>query len=142
MKIGLISCSQQKLGHPALARELYCSPLFRMSLAYAESHCEKVYVLSAKHELVELDQFLHPYDVTLNKMPKQMRQGWGIRVAGKIFQRHPAGQFLLLAGADYMLAIRHGTNYEHQKRIEDPLKGMMIGERLSFLKKHAPAEAA
>lgn len=132
--IGLVSCSQQKLSHSAPARELYCSPLFKLSLKYAESLCETTYVLSAKHGLVELDQVLDPYDMPLGKMSKQMRNAWGCRVASSIFQRHKEGQFLLLAGVDYMLALRYGTRHENQSRIEDPLKGMMIGERLSLLK--------
>ena len=135
--IGLVSCSAQKLSHDAPARELYCSSLFKKSLAYAEAHCEKTYVLSARHGLVELDQVLKPYDQTLSKQSKQMRQVWGNRVAGMMFQLHPSHQFLLLAGADYMLAIRHGTRHECQKQIEEPLRGMMIGERLAFLKEVA-----
>jgi hypothetical protein len=132
--IGLVSCSQQKLSHAAPARELYCSPLFKLSLKYAESRCEKTYAISARHELVELDQVLEPYNTPLTKMTKQMRNAWGARVASKIFQAHPDQQFLLLAGVDYMLAIRYGTRHENQKQIEDPLKGMMIGQRLSCLK--------
>lgn len=54
--IGLISCSAQKLDRPAPARELYCSPLFKKSIAYAEPRCSTTYVLSALHGLVALDQ--------------------------------------------------------------------------------------
>ena len=140
MKIGLVSCSAQKLSHAAPARELYCSPLFRLSLRLSEQDCDKTYVLSAKYELVELDQVIEPYDLVLSKLSKRQREAWGNRVASKILSRHGAAAIVLFAGHDYMIALRWGMAGTDQNRIQDPLKGMMIGERLSFLKKHAPPE--
>lgn len=132
--IGLISCSAQKLSYPAPARDLYCSPLFRQGLTYAEARCERVYVLSAKYELVELDQVLDPYDLSLSKKSKRERQAWGTRVADRIRFRHQLSPLMVLAGSDYVMALRWGMAGTDQARISEPLKGMMIGQRLSFLK--------
>ena len=141
MKIGLVSCSAQKLDHAAPARELYCSPLFRASLRLAEHDCDKVYILSALHHLVDLDCVIEPYDRVLSKMPKRARHVWGDHVADRILSRHDRHDpIVLFAGYDYVMAVRHGMGGTDQARISDPFKGMMIGERLSFLRRHAPLE--
>ena len=57
-KIVLISCVSKKLVHAAKVRDIYVSPLFRLNLAYAESlKPDAIYVLSAKHGLLPLDDF-------------------------------------------------------------------------------------
>ncbi len=131
--IGLIACSSLKLGHAARARELYCSPLFRLSLAYAEARCAKTYVLSAMHGLVDLDDVIRPYDLRLKQLAKHTREQWGRDCARayKILHEHGT-PMLLLAGADYALAFRAGMGNE-SRHITEPLKGLMIGHRLSFL---------
>lgn len=133
MKIALISCSQKKLSRPAPARELYCSPLFRLSLAYAEQHCERAYVLSAKHGLVDLDQVIEPYDDVLTSRSKAERRLWGARVALSLRARHSTGQLVMLAGEPYVLAVRWNYPSVDQGRFVDPLRGLQIGQRLSAL---------
>jgi len=143
--IGLIACSAQKLDRPAPARELYCSPLFRKSLAYAEPRCECVYVLSAAHGLVDLEQQVKPYECRLGR--KKERQAWAHRVAGHLIDHHGrAVGYLLLAGADYAgplsTALRtydgfHGDGWHGVPRdqIHQPLIGLPVGERLRWLNK-------
>jgi hypothetical protein len=143
--IGIVSCSKSKLDRAAPARELYTSPLFKLSLAYAEQHCEKVYVVSAFHGLVELDQELSTYDRTLSKMRKMERLAWGNRVANSLIHRH-GNEFVLvaMAGEDYVSPIRTGLRTHFgfgengwrgadDRVVLEPLRGMMLGERLSFL---------
>ena len=68
-KIVLISCVSKKLVHAAKVRDIYVSPLFRLNLAYAESlKPDAIYVLSAKHGLLPLDDQIEPYELTLNTM--------------------------------------------------------------------------
>lgn len=133
--IGLIACSAQRLDRPAPARELYCSPLFRKSLAYAERHCERVYVLSALHRLVELDQVLEPYEHRLGAAAEPER--WGDDVARELVARHGGDvAALVLAGADYVDPIRLGflvTPGARELYLRDPLAGLQVGERLRWL---------
>ncbi|HEY6174417.1 MAG TPA: hypothetical protein VIX73_08245, partial [Kofleriaceae bacterium] len=99
--IGLVSCSAQKLDHAAPARELYCSPLFRKSLAYGEARCEYVYVLSARHHVVALDTVLEPYEQRLGATKRERRQ-WAAVVASAIETLHGRDvQLLFLAGREY-----------------------------------------
>lgn len=148
--IGVVACSKSKLDRAAPARDLYTSPLFKLSLAYAEEHCDKVYVVSAFHGLVELDQELRPYDRTLSKMSKKERLAWGDRVASSLIHRH-GKEFLLcaMAGEDYTAPIRYGLKVHFgcgedgwrgadDRVVLEPLRGMMLGERLAFLGAQVP----
>lgn len=141
--IGLVACSSQKLDRPAPARELYCSPLFRKSLAFAEARCSKVYVLSAALGLVDLDAVTAPYDRRLGG--KSEREAWGRRVATTLIGRHGREvEYLILAGQDYAgplaTALRTHDGFREdgwhgvaRERILQPLLGLQVGERLRKL---------
>lgn len=144
--IGLVGCAAQKLGRMAQARDLYDSPLFRASLTYAEARCERVYVLSAALELVDLGRWIMPYELRLDGIGgKKERQAWGARVASKLIARHGrAVDYLFLAGEDYAGRVATGlrTHDGHREdgwhgvrpeRIHQPLAGMQIGQRLKWL---------
>ncbi len=127
----LLSCVSKKASHKSRARDLYLSPLFIKSLKYAESlNPDAIYILSAKHHLLKLDDEISPYDLTLNKMPAFARKQWGHKV---IKQLHDLAdlqedKFIILAGKKYISPIEGSLRH-----IELPLKGMSIGKRLQFL---------
>jgi uncharacterized protein DUF6884 len=132
-RIGLVSCSSEKLDHAAPARELYCSSLFRLALRYAEQTCERVYVLSGLHYLVQLDEMIAPYDFHLGKQPRARREAWGYHVAWQLAQRHPErGELVILAGAAYADALQT-TGARETWQWSFPLAGLQLGERLRFL---------
>ncbi len=73
MKIVLISCSSNKSNFQNRAKYLYASPLFKYSLTYAESlNPDKIYILSAKYGLLDLDDKVTSYNKTLKKMAKEL----------------------------------------------------------------------
>lgn len=143
--IGLVACSAQKLDRAAPARELYCSPLFKKSLAYSERRCTVVYVLSALHGLVPLDQRVNPYERRLGG--KHEREAWGRRQASSLIAAHGREvDYLILAGADYAGPLATGlrTHDGFRKdgwhgvaphRIQQPLLGLQVGQRLRWLNK-------
>lgn len=134
--IGLVSCAAKKLGHAVPARELYVSQFFRLSLTYALQHCTAVYIASAKHGLLELDQVVEPYDVTLADLTPTQRELWGDAVARGLLDRHRADfatQFLyVLAGTQYVRPLMRGLTAGGVGIVE-PLKRMQIGQRIGFL---------
>jgi len=141
--VGLISCSSAKLAHPAPARELYCSPLFRLSLSHAEGACSVVYVLSALHGLVELDTVIAPYNRRIGG--KAEREAWARRIASSLIAKHGRDiAYLVLAGADYAAPIATALRTHDGHRdgawrgvapslIHTPLSGMAMGVRLRWL---------
>ena len=143
-RIALISCSASKLDHPAPARSLYTSTLFRKSVAYAERHCDSWMILSGKHGLLHPDTIIEPYDERLTAEPKRLdgRTGpspWGHNVARALQETFDIGKprtvtFVVLAGGIYERNIRAITP---QGQAEFPLTGMQIGQRLQWLTQQA-----
>jgi len=130
--IGLLSCSAQKLPRAAPAARLYSSTLFQMSLRYLLRTCSRVYVLSAKHGLVNLDDVLEPYDLQLTKLSLVEQRRWGMRVVSELARDNASRENMVaLAGMPYIRALRLWLPYGWY--MNDPLQGMQIGQRLAWL---------
>jgi hypothetical protein len=140
--IGLVACSKSKLDRPAPARELYTSPLFKLSLAYAKAHCRTVFAISAEHGLVPLDRVLAPYDTTLADLSPARRSLWGQGVVASVLLRLYAddSRLMIFAGDSYVEPI--DAALRGTAEIVEPLHGMQIGERLSFLNAQLGRRAA
>lgn len=132
LRVGLVSCSALKLARPAPARDLYISDLFRLGVAMAEATCDRVFVLSAKLGLVELDEIVTPYDVQLP------RDAWAlstwhtavlerlVEVLAKTGEADRPARLVVWAGERYAAPFRHLP-------IEEPLRGLATGYRRSVL---------
>ncbi len=131
--VALISCGKRKSSHPAPARELYQGDLFKKSLQYAEEvlKADQVFILSAKHGLVALDEVVAPYEKTLNHMPAAEVQAWGERVLNELRAEADLqnDRFTILAGANYR---KHLT--PALKHYDVPIEGLRFGEQLRFFK--------
>lgn len=134
VSIALVGCSGPKRKEPAPARQLYTSQLFRSALTLAERCHDVVYVISAKHELVALDQVVAPYDLTMGDVAKEWRVIWGVRVWGSIQNRHPHADrhIFIYAGKDYARPIRRAAL--HRATFHEPLARMQVGQRLQWLR--------
>ncbi len=132
-KVALIPCVSKKRSSRARAVELYTSTLFKLSLQYARKLSpDRILILSAKYGLVDLDEEIEPYDMTLNKMRAGERKAW----AGKVIEQLKRDfdlqhdHFIILAGERYrQYLLPHLASYEI------PLKGLPIGKQLQFLKR-------
>ena len=81
-KIVLISCVAKKLNYKAKAKNLCISPLFKKSLAYAYLlKPDKIFILSAKYGLIDLDEEIFPYNETLNE-----KSSYEIKIWADIFK--------------------------------------------------------
>ncbi len=130
----LISCVSKKLDNKAKAKNLYVSTLFKYNLQYAKSiSADRIFILSAKYGLLDLEEEIEPYEQTLNKMRSQEVKTWAKQVLsdlGKITDIKN-DKFVFLAGDKYRkFLLPHIPNYEI------PLQGMRIGEQLQYLKEH------
>lgn len=129
--IVLISCASKKQDAPAPAREIYTSPLFRRNLAYAGSlDPDAIYVLSAKHGLVELDETIEPYDFTLGEMGMLDQRRWARRVRDQLdnVANLHVDHFIFLAEKQYRQnLLPYLTNYEV------PTKGLPTDDKLEWL---------
>jgi hypothetical protein len=129
----LISCVSKKLSKKARAADLYISTLFKLNLKFAKSFgTNNIFILSAKHGLIDLDTEISPYDVTLNNMPADAVKSWSSNVLSQLKNRFnlKRDHFIFLAGNKYRkYLIPHIDSYNI------PLQGMRIGEQLRYLKR-------
>jgi cytoplasmic iron level regulating protein YaaA (DUF328/UPF0246 family) len=107
MRIGLISCSKQKLDHPAPAQELYQGQLFKLSKKWISSRCDEWAILSARYGLVMPDQVIEPYDLALSRLPRLKQQRWRDWVHEQLVDKWGEDViYMILAGAEYRAALR------------------------------------
>ncbi len=130
-RIVLISCASKKTPHKAKATDLYISPLFRLSLKYAFTlKPDHIYILSAKHGLVDLNEELDSYNETLVTKSNIEIRMWAENVIRQLRLRTDLEQdeIIFLAGEKYR---RHLLPY--CKRYEIPMNGLGIGRQLQYL---------
>ena len=132
-RIVLISCVKTKLDHPAKAKDLYISDLFRKNLAYAHKlKPDHIFILSAKYGLLNLNDRIAPYEKTLNTMPVFERKAWSDGVISTLRQYANLDQdeFVFFAGDKYrefrLPQIRHYII---------PFEGLSFGNQLKALNK-------
>ena len=145
-QIVLISCVSRKGKTKKKAKDLYQGPLFKNSLAYGVSlKPDKIFILSALHNLLNLDTEIKPYDVTLSYVsPKKRREKpnlkvltkaeantWGKKVIEQLGEISDLkkDKFIILAGQDYLTPIQNSLT-----NIEEPLKGVGMFDRPKKLK--------
>ncbi len=137
----LVSCAAEKHTSALPAEHLYCSDLFQKARAYALRNMgseDQWYILSAKYGLLNPAMVVGPYNETLNNMRKSERTQWARDVESDLRSLlHPGDRVIFLAGQKYrefwepaLLALGCG--------IHIPMRGMRIGEQLSWLGKAMP----
>jgi hypothetical protein len=132
-RIVLVSCVKSKLPYRAKAKDLYTSTLFRFTLKYAHRfRPDAIYIVSAKYGLVELDEELDAYNMTLNGMGEAQKKAWAERVLTSLQQKSDLhnDHFIILAAMNYRKYIT-----PHLHSYEIPLEGLSFGEQLGELKR-------
>lgn len=112
-----------------MAKDMYVSPLFKMSRRIVERRTSRWFILSAKHGVLDPNQLIEPYDVTLTRMPKKAREDWATKVRKQIKQVAGDDDIVVLAGDYYIAPFKGITN-----KVLNPLDKLEIGERLQWLK--------
>lgn len=132
MNIVLLSCASKKLCNKSRAEDLYISDLFKKCLKYARSlEPDRIYILSTRYGLLDLDEEIYPYDETLNKMPISEVRKWASRVISQLEEKVDLqnDEFIFLAGEKYRKYL-----LPHIKNYKIPMKNLCIGKQLRWLK--------
>lgn len=133
-KIVLVSCASKKLSARSQAKDLYVSTLFELNLKYAYSlNPDAIYILSAKHGLLDLETEIEPYNLTLNNMTRNEVKEWAIKVVSQLGEKTDLinDHFIFLAGNKYREYLVSSL-----KSWEAPLEGLPIGRQLQYLKRN------
>ena len=85
MKV-LIPCVSKKLNKRAKACDMYVSPLFKKALAYARTIADDkdIYILSAKHYVLKLNDVIEPYNKTIAGASDSQVRVWASKVYDKM----------------------------------------------------------
>lgn len=121
-QIAFIACSKRKRRVPGKAREVYQGSLFKKALAYCEARFDKTFILSAKYGLIEPDDFISPYEQTLNRMSQADRKAWVIKVKEQLLEKQIVGFFWFFTG----------ERYSEFFMGEKPLRGLSLGRQLQW----------
>jgi hypothetical protein len=135
MRIGLVGCVKKKRQVTLPARDLYISTLFRGRRKYVERSCDRWFILSAKHGLLDPGVNVAPYDLRIDDLTVAERREWSQRVLvdlknsfgelrGYTFEVH-AGQKYLASGLMAGLRARGA-------QVENPVSGLAFGKQLRF----------
>jgi cytoplasmic iron level regulating protein YaaA (DUF328/UPF0246 family) len=135
MRVVLISCVAKKKDGPApaMAKDMYISPLFKGAYRYAHKlNADKIFILSAKHGLLEETDKIERYNETLNKKTTDEIKQWAENVIAKLAQKTDLqnDEFIFLAGDKYRKYLINRIRH-----YEIPVKKMPIGRQLAFYKK-------
>lgn len=134
--IVLLSCVKKKKNCSCKARELYDSTLFKYSLQYAEKlGPDKIFILSALHGVLELNQYIEPYNVTLKNMRTAEKRNWAQKAIQQLQEKGVdlcKDNIVFLAGEEYRKYL-----LPHIRHYEVPLQGLKLGPRLAYLKRLA-----
>ena len=134
--IVLISCCKEKLHYLSPAEKLYQSPKFKKSLAYARLlKPDAIYILSAKHNVVELLKPLEWYDEKLQDKSEDEKNAWANNCLKSLKEKFDLknDKFIILAGLEYyhrLIGPNKICNFEL------PLYGLTQGYALHWLNEH------
>ena len=69
-----ITCTSEKASHRCKAKDMYTSALFQKCWEYAQTlNPDKIYILSAKHHLLNPNTEINPYNAYMGDFMKRRR---------------------------------------------------------------------
>lgn len=105
-KIILIACVASKQNKRCKAKDMYISPLFKKSWEYANLlQPDKIFIISAKHHLLNPEDEIEPYNETLYEFTSAQRKEWAKTVLNGLKSSVTGSlndnEFTILAGKKY-----------------------------------------
>jgi hypothetical protein len=131
LKIALISCTKLKEKKPCVAANMYLpSQLFKKAKNYVGSRYNYWYILSAEYGLLRPNDWIYPYDKTLNNMSSELVKEWSILVFNDLISIRP-NEIDFYTGERYRKYLIPMLE-EKMIKCNIPLKGLGIGQQMQF----------
>lgn len=143
----LVACSASKQTGLRPARDLYRGGAFKLSRALVEASGARWMILSARYGAFDPELTIEPYNKTLRDLTPLERYKWAHRVLWQVsawMQARtgpPMERVVMLAPALYCEHLA-GFLETLGLKVETPLKGLMQGEQLHWLKANQPKKEA
>lgn len=89
-KIALLSCTKDKLLYKSKVKDLYSPSIyFKNTLQKIQKeNFDYIYVISAKHGVLELDQEINPYDFTLSQLKVLEKRDWARNILKQLKEKN------------------------------------------------------
>lgn len=132
----LVGCAKTQRDGTHPAAKLYASTLFRLARAYVQASGREWLILSGKHGIIPPHRPTEKYDEPV-PMVNIRAEEWAIMVVEQLRERYGLEplRLVILAGLEYVIPVRERA-LAHWV-IEDPMKGLEVGQRQHWLKAHA-----
>ena len=87
-KIVFVTCVKPKKNYECAAKDLYQGKLFQELMGFADAQKPaKIFILSGKHHLLDLETEVTPYDVNLNHVSEEALQAWSAKVLEQLKEK-------------------------------------------------------
>lgn len=138
MRIGLINCVGTKRSYKCKAKDMYCSSLFKKAFAWLTQNCDKVYIMSAKHGLLDPEKIIEPYNVSLYGMTRSQRIRWSKNLYLQLREctdiQHDI--FIVEGGVKYTEFIQKAIPHWHIPYERDLCHNFGTGRRMQWYDKY------
>ena len=131
-----ITCTSEKASHRCKAKDMYTSALFQKCWEYAQTlNPDKIYILSAKHHLLNPNKEIDPYNAYLGDFSEEKKKEWAEEVYKEMKAAHIDfnAKTYFFAGEDYIKYLR--DYFPNRKEI---FKGKQIGDILHWIDRKLP----
>ena len=133
----LVACTSRKGLYPAAAEFIYRSPLFAAGRNYAETRCDRWFILSAKHGLLSPKDEIAPYDESLHNMDEVEISRWARSVHKQLTSKVSSkANVVFLAGVAYRSHLEPLLR-EEGRETAAPMSALGIGSQVAWLQKLA-----
>ena len=134
--VALVACTSRKQRYPCAASELYMrSTWFAGAFPLAERLANRIWILSAKHHLLDPGRETSPYRKSLKDMLEGEKTAWAGNVWAALENQEEYRQattVLWLAGRDYRDLLLQKTRVDKKVNLI-PLAGLRLGEQVGWL---------
>mgnify|MGYP001227054899 CR=1 FL=1 len=132
--IALIGCSKKKNLFSSRAKNLYSSFLFRKTKGLVEANplIKDWFILSAKYGLLNKEEIIEPYDLSLASFSQQQLKQWSIKIYEKIVEKKLDNLYFYCGSKyhnKYLIELLEKNNIQYNL----PFKGLSLGKRVQFL---------
>lgn len=124
-----ITCGNKKLPYSAKAKEIYCSSVFKSYYKFGIDNFDEVAILSSKHNLLNPEDIIEPYDVYIGNFSDEELKQWSIKTKKLIIERYPRDEYEY-----YFLTGKLWTKYIDIPNMNIILEGKDMMQKMSFIK--------
>ena len=119
----ILGCSKTKRKAPCQAWEMYQGAFFKKSLRWAKTQSRFIYILSVKYGLLDLSDWIAPYELSIWDLSKKQYTEWVVLVTSQFEEK------MIPDIKIFLTPIKYAAPFAGQV----PLKGLRIGERLQWI---------